>query len=56
MDTEQKANISSMDDCDRLALYPFVVVRIGCRQCSRKGAYRWRGLRRNSGRRSRCAT
>ena len=29
-----------MDDRDRLALYPFVVVRIGCRQCSRKGAYR----------------
>ena len=29
-----------MDDRDRLALYPFVVVRIGCRQCSRSGAYR----------------
>src|SRR3984885_8008394 len=29
-----------MDDRDRLALYPFVVVRIGCRQCSRQGAYR----------------
>jgi hypothetical protein len=29
-----------MDDRDGLALYPFVVVRIGCRQCSRKGAYR----------------
>jgi hypothetical protein len=28
-----------MDDRDRLALYPFVVVRIVCRQCSRKGAY-----------------
>ena len=27
-----------MDDRDRLALYP--VVRIGCRQCSRQGAYR----------------
>ena len=37
---EQKANIKRMDDRDRLALYPFVVVRIGCRQCSRKGAYR----------------
>jgi hypothetical protein len=37
---EQKANITVMDDCDRLAFYPFVVVRIGCRQCSRKGAYR----------------
>jgi hypothetical protein len=37
---EQKANMRSMDDRDRLALYPFVVVRIGCRQCSRKGAYR----------------
>ena len=29
-----------MDDRDRLAFYPFVVVRIGCRRCSRKGAYR----------------
>ena len=29
-----------MDDRDSLALYPFVVVRIACRQCSRKGAYR----------------
>ena len=38
--SEQKANIQDMDDRDRLALYPFVVVRIGCRQCSRKGAYR----------------
>ena len=37
---EQKANTIRMDDRDSLALYPFVVVRIGCRQCSRKGAYR----------------
>ena len=25
---------------DRLAFYPFVVVRIACRVCSRNGAYR----------------
>jgi hypothetical protein len=25
---------------DSLSFYPFVVVRIGCRQCSRRGAYR----------------
>jgi len=29
-----------MDDRDRLAFYPFVVVRIACRVCSRNGAYR----------------
>jgi hypothetical protein len=29
-----------MDARNCLALYPFVVVRIGCRQCSRRGAYR----------------
>jgi len=29
-----------MDDRDRLAHYPYVVVRIGCRVCSRRGAYR----------------
>ena len=29
-----------MDDRDRLALYPFVVVRIACRVCSCNGAYR----------------
>ena len=29
-----------MDDRDRLALYPFVVVRIACRVCSRSGCYR----------------
>jgi hypothetical protein len=29
-----------MDDRDRLASYPFVVVRIACRVCSRNGAYR----------------
>ena len=28
-----------MDDGDRLALYPFVVVRIACRVCSRSGSY-----------------
>jgi len=37
---EQKANIKRMDDRDRLALYPFVVVRIACRVCSRSGSYR----------------
>ena len=29
-----------MDDRDRLAFYPFVVVRIACRVCSRRGSYR----------------
>src|SRR5260370_35279036 len=29
-----------MDPRDRLAFYPFVVVRITCRVCSRNGAYR----------------
>jgi hypothetical protein len=29
-----------MDDRDCLALYPFVVVRIACRICSRGGSYR----------------
>ena len=29
-----------MDDRDRLAFYPFVVVRIACRVCSRNEAYR----------------
>jgi hypothetical protein len=29
-----------MDDRDCLALYPYVVVRIRCRVCSRGGAYR----------------
>ena len=28
------------DDRDRLAPYPFVVVRIACRVCSRRGSYR----------------
>jgi hypothetical protein len=28
------------DDRDRLALYPFDVVRIACRVCSRSGSYR----------------
>jgi hypothetical protein len=37
---EQKANIQCMDDRDRLALYPFLVVRIACRVCSRSGSYR----------------
>ena len=37
---EQKANIQCMDDRDRLALYPFVVVRIACCVCSRSGSYR----------------
>jgi hypothetical protein len=29
-----------MDDRDRLAFYPFVVVRIACRVCTRTGSYR----------------
>jgi hypothetical protein len=29
-----------MDDRDRLAFYPFVVVRLACRVCSRTGSYR----------------
>ena len=29
-----------MDDRDRLASYPFVVVRIACRVCTRSGSYR----------------
>jgi hypothetical protein len=29
-----------MDDRDRLALYPFVVVRNACRGCTRSGPYR----------------
>ena len=29
-----------MDDQDCLAHYPFVVVRIACRVCSRRGSYR----------------
>jgi hypothetical protein len=29
-----------MGDRDRLAFYPFVVVRIACRVCSRTGSYR----------------
>ena len=29
-----------MDERDCLAFYPFVVVRIACRVCSRRGSYR----------------
>jgi hypothetical protein len=29
-----------MEPSDRLAHYPFVVVRIACRHCSRRGSYR----------------
>jgi hypothetical protein len=29
-----------VDDRDRLAFYPFVVVRIACRVCRRSGSYR----------------
>jgi hypothetical protein len=32
--------MGAMDDRDRLTLYPYVVVRIRCRVCSRNGAYR----------------
>ena len=34
---EQKANNPGVDDRDCLAFYPFVVVRIACRVCSRRG-------------------
>jgi hypothetical protein len=37
---EQKANKSRMDDHDCLAHYAFVVARIGCRVCNRRGSYR----------------
>jgi hypothetical protein len=37
---ERKANTCGMDDRDCLAFYPFVVVRIACRVCSRGGSYR----------------
>ena len=37
---EQRVNIRAMVDRDRLAFYPFVVVRIACRVCSRSGSYR----------------
>jgi hypothetical protein len=33
-----------MDHRDCLAFYPFVVVRIACRVCSRSGSYRLAGL------------
>ena len=33
-------NMLSMDSRDCLAQYPFVVVRIRCRVCARKGSYR----------------
>ena len=47
---EQKGNIRRMDDRDRLALYPFVVVRIGCRRLLAEAARTaWRGLPRNIG-------
>jgi len=38
----KKRTIPGMDDDDRdcLAHYPFVVVRIACRNCSRRGSYR----------------
>jgi len=36
LDSEHRA----MDDRDRLAFYPFVVVRIACRVCTRSGSYR----------------
>jgi hypothetical protein len=37
--SEQKVNIVH-GRCDRLAFYPFVVVRIACSVCSRRGSYR----------------
>jgi hypothetical protein len=38
------------DDRDRLAFYPFVVVRIACRQCSQRGSYRLARLAAKYGR------
>jgi hypothetical protein len=35
-----KSEHFDMDDRDRLAFYPFVVVRIACRVCTRSGSYR----------------
>src|ERR1700722_8518470 len=35
-----KSGTSAMDSRDCLAHYPFVVVRIGCRVCNRRGSYR----------------
>jgi hypothetical protein len=35
-----KSEQSAMDNRDCLAHYPFVVVRIACRVCSRRGSYR----------------
>lgn len=37
---ERKENIDGMDRDDCLAFYPYVVVRIACRNCSRSGRYR----------------
>jgi hypothetical protein len=37
---EQIKNMGRWTTADRLAFYPFVVVRIACRVCSRNGAYR----------------
>jgi hypothetical protein len=38
--SEQKTDMDRMDDRDRPALYPFVIVRMACRVCSREGSYR----------------
>jgi hypothetical protein len=38
-----------MDNRNCLAHYPFVVVRIACRVCSRRGSYRLAHWPRNSG-------
>jgi hypothetical protein len=38
--TEQTTDMPVMDSRDCLAHYPFVVVRIACRVCSRRGSYR----------------
>ena len=37
---ELETRLRAMDDRERLAFYPLVVVRIACRVCSRTGAYR----------------
>ena len=45
-----------MDDRDRLALYPYVVVRIPAGSARAMGLTDWRGWQPNSGRRSVSAT
>src|SRR5580700_9823646 len=54
--TGQTTNMPTMDNRDCLAHYPFVVVRIACRVCSRRGSYRLGRLAAKFGRKSAFAT